>query len=161
MNKSFLLLGSNLGNPEKSIRLAVKLIQENIGHLLSKSSIYKSAPWGFEGENYFLNQVLIINTLLNENELLDTILDIEKKMGRIRNSLGYENRIIDIDILFFESICLNTTRLTIPHPLIEQRRFTLMPLAEIAPEFIHPLNGKTMQELLQNCTDKGDVNIIC
>ncbi len=160
MNTSFLLLGSNLENPELAISSATQLIQEKVGKIQSKSSVYKSAPWGFDTENYFLNQVLIVNTPLNEHELLDIILDIEKKMGRTRNTSGYENRIIDIDILFYESTCIDSQRLIIPHPLIEQRKFTLMPLAEIAPLYIHPKNGKTMLELLHNCNDKGEVTVI-
>ncbi len=160
MNTTFLLLGSNLGDSFENLITATNCISNTVGNVLTQSSIYQSPPWGFEHENYFLNQVLMVETLIDPQDLLVSILDIETKMGRLRNNKGYESRIIDIDILFYKEVCIDTANLKIPHPLIEKRRFTLMPLAEIAPKLIHPQLGRNMMELLDNCMDFSDVKKI-
>ena len=159
MNQVYLLLGSNLKNPSDNLKKAVLLLNEKTGIQTGISSIFKTAPWGFEHESFFLNQVIEIQTELSPPDLLANILSIEQEMGRKRSGKGYEGRIIDIDILFFNDLCLNDEKLTIPHPLLHKRRFTLTPLKELAPEMIHPIFQKTISELLNLCEDGSMVEI--
>ena len=157
MSKVFLLFGGNLGNRFKIIADAEELTKRAIGKIVKASSLYESAPWGFEHENKFLNKVLIINTRYSPAEILKNIQNIETKMGRVRNYSGtYSGRTIDIDILFYDDVIMNEEDLKIPHPLLHERRFTLQPLVEIVPDFSHPVLNKTMQQLLEECPDDQD-----
>ena len=154
-----LLFGGNLGNRIKNLDLATLQIGNKIGKLAYKSTVYETEPWGFEDAHPFLNQLIIVETLLSPSEVLDEIKLIEIDMGRTKSSLQWSSRIIDIDILFYEEIILKETDLTIPHPRLHERRFVLEPLLEANPEFIHPLTKKSVKELYSECTDTSEVII--
>lgn len=136
---------------------AQEQIQMFIGEIKIESSIYESAPWGFEAQSSFLNQILIVETDLKPMGILERIKSIEKEMGRVKTSESYESRTIDIDILFYNEEIIAFPELIIPHPQLHKRRFTLVPLAEIAPEFIHPVFNKSINDLLINCSDDSVV----
>lgn len=158
MAEVFLSLGSNLGDRENYLTKAIELINQNIGEIIRKSSFYETQPWGFDVENLFLNQVILIKTHISPVELLSEINFIEKQLERTRNSENYESRTIDIDILYYENQFFSSEKLQIPHKLLHNRKFVLEPLNEIAPDFIHPVLKKNTQELLLNCTDSLFVN---
>jgi len=128
------------------------LIIKDVGKIIECSSIYETAPWGVHEQPTFLNQVISIKTSYSPEELLDILLNIEVKMGRKRYR-KWDSRLIDIDILFYENQIISTNRLILPHPEIENRRFTLAPLSEIAADEIHPLLNKTIEELLKETRD--------
>ncbi len=150
--EAFLLIGSNIGQRVENLDQARKNISNSDINILEKSSIYESAAWGKEDQQNFVNQVLKIQTMAGPWELLDTILKIEIAMGRERKEKWAE-RTIDIDILYFEEVAIQSFDLIIPHPGIPERRFTLMPLVEIAAEKIHPKLNKSQVELLEICID--------
>jgi 2-amino-4-hydroxy-6-hydroxymethyldihydropteridine diphosphokinase len=152
----FLLLGSNLGDSLKNLMIAMDKIEDLIGTVNKKSSIYKTAPWGVTDQPDFLNQVLSIETDLNPESLLDQIHLIEGQLGRIRSN-EWQARLIDIDILFYDQETINTSNLTIPHPRISIRRFVLEPMNEIAAEITHPVLKKKIKQLLEECTDTSSV----
>ena len=154
MHNVFLLLGSNMGNSLNLIKYASEEISQRIGKITKKSSVYKSEPWGFIAETFFLNQVIKVTTELTPDLILDAILKIEDKLGRKRTQSNYESRTIDIDILFYDNLQLDTPRLTIPHPKIGERRFVLVPLNELEPEKYHPVLQINMKELLWICPDR-------
>jgi len=159
MNRVCLSLGSNIGDRKHSISIASGNINNTIGKIISSSSFYETEPWGFNDENFFLNQCIIIETTLTPENVLQELLAIEEKMGRTRVGKLYASRIIDLDILFYDDMILETPQLVIPHPLLHKRRFVLMPLAEIAPEMIHPVFKKTIHQLLEECDDKMKVEL--
>ncbi len=129
------------------------MLQSDQSRILAVSNIYETEPWGVEDQNRYLNQVVKMETVLKPQELLDTIHLIEAKCGRKRGKKRYESRTLDIDILFYDSIILLTEKLTIPHPLLHQRLFVLVPMSELAPDFRHPVLGKTITELTVKCDD--------
>lgn len=144
----YLGLGTNMGNKRGNLITATAMLAERVGDILALSAIYETEPWGFQSQNSFLNAVIIQITKLSPTELLDTTRLIEIEMGRIEKSDGsYHDRIIDIDILMYDDLILQTERLTLPHPLMHKRNFVMEPLAEIAPAAIHPVLHKTMEEL--------------
>jgi 2-amino-4-hydroxy-6-hydroxymethyldihydropteridine diphosphokinase len=156
--KVYLLLGGNLGDVGQTFQLALEQLTGNgVIKVLKKSNLYRSAPWGFEHENYFLNQVVSAVTELSPSALLDRILETEKHLGRIRNEKGYSARVIDIDILFFNEEVIQLPHLIIPHPLVQERKFALVPLVEVNPKLFHPVFRKTVDQLLQECTDFSKV----
>ena len=157
MNKTYLSLGSNEGNRELWLQAATDYIADRCGTILDRSSIYQTAAWGITTQPDFLNMVIYIETTQSPTQLLDTILNIEITMGRHR-TIKWGPRIIDIDILFFNNDIIDTPGLIIPHPFLQDRRFTLLPLAEIAPGYLHPKLNKTMAELLIACPDKLEVH---
>ncbi len=159
MNKAYLLTGGNEGDRFLHMQQARTNIELICGQLLLVSSIYETAPWGKTDQPDFLNQVLLINTVFSPEELLKGILSIEEKGGRKR-TIKNAPRTIDIDILFYNDLILEKPGLTIPHPRIAIRRFVLEPLNEISPEFIHPVIGKTIRELLLECKDELGVKKI-
>jgi 2-amino-4-hydroxy-6-hydroxymethyldihydropteridine diphosphokinase len=159
MKKVFLGLGSNLGRRDETLHAAKKLIGESIGAVIRASSVYETEPWGFESDKEFLNMVLVVETDLPPSGILGRILMIESQLGRTRYRCGfhYLSRSIDIDILFYDNEILDQESLKIPHPRLHERRFVMVPLAEIAPDQIHPVFKKTILELLRECEDDGKV----
>ncbi|MEO6729731.1 MAG: 2-amino-4-hydroxy-6-hydroxymethyldihydropteridine diphosphokinase [Ferruginibacter sp.] len=156
MNKAYLLLGSNMGNSKQQLLTAIKQIETQIGKLINQSALYATAAWGNTDQPDFLNQVLVIETSLEASQIMQEILGIEKKMGRVR-TVKNAARIIDIDILFFNDEIINEPHLVIPHPEIQKRRFVLVPLNELSPELKHPALNKTIHQLLLECPDQLDV----
>jgi len=154
-NGVYLLLGSNLGEREKNLSDARDSIQ-HIGSLLAVSSIYQTEAWGQREQPDFLNQVVQIDFKKSPRELLLNILTIETNMGRVRTE-KWGPRIIDIDILFLDDLIINEPDLIIPHPQLHLRRFTLLPLAELVPDLIHPVLHKSCAQLLEECTDHSGV----
>ncbi|MBO7481570.1 MAG: 2-amino-4-hydroxy-6-hydroxymethyldihydropteridine diphosphokinase [Bacteroidales bacterium] len=159
-NVVFLGIGGNLGDRIANLQSAVKLIGERIGKVEKISSIYLSEPWGFKHAKYFTNIVAKVYTPLSAERTLSIALQIEAELKRTRSGNGYEGRTMDIDILFFNDEIISTEKLIVPHPLICQRLFVLFPMQEIEPYFVHPQNGKTMQELTKVCTDNGKIRKI-
>lgn len=150
MSVVFLGLGSNLGQKEKFLLLAISEIEKQMGHVEARSAFFESAPWGFDSPNSFVNACVAVKTDLSPHACLHIIAAIESRLGRIKTiSDGYKDRVIDIDILFYDQLVLQEKNLTIPHPLLHQRLFVLHPLAEIAPKFVHPLLDKTIESLLE------------
>ena len=158
MNRVYIQIGSNLGDREGYLKQSRLMLVDEIGLIIKKSSIYESSPWGVENQGSFLNQVLLLETDVKPFDLLDIILNIEKEMGRVRTEKWGE-RIIDIDILFYNNEIIETNSLCIPHPYISKRRFVLTPLQEIGKNFIHPILQKTINELLIECLDEEKVSI--
>ena len=156
MNTVFLQLGSNMGDRDAYLKNANKLIAEEIGAIQKKSKIYESVPWGVENQNNYLNQVLEIKSEFLAEEVLEKVLQIEDKIGRIRNEKWGE-RIIDIDILFFNDLIVEKEGICIPHIHLHNRKFVLIPLNEIAPVFVHPKYNKTIGDLLADCKDSEKV----
>ena len=152
MNKIYLLLGSNQQNPQKQLLLAQKSIAKNIGGIKRKSFIYQTAAWGNTRQPDFLNQVIVVETKLTALQTMQTILAIEKKMGRVRTKKNAP-RIIDIDILFFNKEIIHTKDLDIPHPRLQERNFVLIPLNQLSPNLKHPVLNKTIKELLKTSAD--------
>lgn len=147
----YLGLGSNLGNRRALIEKAVSLVAERVGRVSALSSFYESEPWGFVSDNIFLNAAAAVETELEPLEVLGRIKEIERELGRVKKtSERYEDRPVDIDILFYGDAVINLPELTVPHPLMLMRRFVMEPLAEIAPGFVHPVAGKSVAELLRD-----------
>lgn len=153
MNKMYLLLGSNIGDSRLQLSVAIKNMEQKIGSLIRQSKLYSTAAWGDTRQPDFLNQVIVVETTLAPLETMQTILDIEKEMGRVR-TLKNAPRIIDIDILFFNKLVMDEPMLTLPHPEIQNRRFVLIPLNELAPNFNHPVLGLSIHDLLKICPDR-------
>ncbi len=159
MNKTYLLLGSNIGNTKKQLTTAKKLLRKKIGKITRQSTLYSTAAWGNTNQPDFLNQVIVIETKQDATQTMQTVLSIEKEMGRVRTKKNAP-RIIDIDILFFNKEIIKQPHLTVPHPQIQNRKFVLIPLNELSPNFIHPVYEKTIHQLLRVCPDKLTVNKI-
>ncbi len=153
-NELYLLLGTNLGDRLANIQNATHLVVERVGEVLKSSQLYQTAPWGVIEQPDFLNQVLKIKTALHPIDVLSVILKIEKQLGRERKEV-WGARLIDIDILYYADVVVTMSDLVIPHPQLHNRRFTLVPLVEIAPDYIHPKFKKNNQELLEECQDEG------
>jgi 2-amino-4-hydroxy-6-hydroxymethyldihydropteridine diphosphokinase len=152
----FLGLGSNIGDRILHLKTACELIEQKIGVITSKSSVYETAAWGNTDQNTFLNQVVLVERRWHPIDILDTILKIEIEMGRIRDE-KWGPRIIDIDLIYYDNVIVKMSNLTLPHPYIQDRKFVLEPLVEIAPDFIHPKLKKTNLDLLNECQDKSEV----
>ncbi|WP_294553779.1 2-amino-4-hydroxy-6-hydroxymethyldihydropteridine diphosphokinase [uncultured Bacteroides sp.] len=154
MAKVYVGLGTNLGDKEQNLRDAVRKIGEQVGKVISLSAFYVTAPWGFTSENSFLNAAACVDTDLSPLAVLQETQAIERELGRTKKSVDgvYSDRLIDIDLLFYEDLVLSVTspsgaELNLPHPLMTERDFVMLPLAEIAPELVHPIFGKTMKEI--------------
>jgi len=156
MNTVYIQLGSNIGERESFIAKSMEQIEENIGKIITESSIFETIPWGNENQNNFLNSVIKIKTPFDSFKVLKKSQEIENNLGRERVEKWGE-RTIDIDILFYNNEIINTTKLIIPHPLIQQRKFVLVPLSEIAPNYIHPTLKKNISTLLSECKDNQKV----
>ncbi|MBR6588888.1 MAG: 2-amino-4-hydroxy-6-hydroxymethyldihydropteridine diphosphokinase [Bacteroidaceae bacterium] len=154
---AYLSLGTNLGNKEENLRAAMKLIEEQIGDIVSQSALYTSEPWGFTSENSFLNNVVAVSTTMTPEKLLETIQHIEFTLGRTRKSVNgqYADRLIDIDILFYDQQVTNTPTLTLPHPLMHRRLFVLEPLNQIAPTLTHPILKKDINTLCRELQEES------
>lgn len=151
-NTAFLLIGGNMGDRASFLDRARQKIAAKCGAIIQQSSLYQTAAWGIEEQPAFLNQVVCIETKLPATVLLTTILDIEKSLGRKRD-LKYGPRTIDIDILLFNNDVIREDALTVPHPQMQNRRFVLAPLCEIAPMVLHPVLKKPVAQLLEECPD--------
>lgn len=158
MPKLYLLLGGNMGNRVVYLEKAREMINKQVGTLTCSSNIYETAAWGKTDQPSFLNQVLEVQTALQPEQVLYSINNIEQELGRERFE-HWGSRVIDIDILFYDDLVLQTQRLTIPHPHLHSRRFTLAPLAEIAPDLVHPVKTKAIAELLAICEDALEVSV--
>jgi 2-amino-4-hydroxy-6-hydroxymethyldihydropteridine diphosphokinase len=159
MNKVYLSLGSNLGDRQANLSFALQQIKACVGTITAQSALYASAPWGFESENQFLNMALAINTKLEPLALLAQLQKIEKDAGRkAKKSKCYEDRLLDIDLLLFNNLILCTDLLEIPHPRLHLRNFVLLPLAEIAPNLVHPILHRTIRALLNSCPDTSSLH---
>lgn len=153
MNGIYILIGGNVGNRLQMLHTAKEHIEKEMGHILFHSSLYETAAWGNTKQEAFLNQVLCIDSKFAPEMLLERCLSIEKKMGRERHA-KWSPRTIDIDILFYHDVIIEEEHLVIPHPRIQDRRFTLVPLNEIAPNEIHPIFKRSIHHLLQECIDE-------
>ncbi len=158
MNKVHLLTGGNMGDRVGNLDRAVHFLGQRVGPVVKASALYETAPWGETNQATFLNQALLLETTMAPLELLEVIMETERELGR-RRLLKNGPRIIDIDILFFGDLAMTTSRLVIPHPEIQNRRFALVPLAEIDPEFVHPVLNLTIRSLLERCADSLEVKI--
>ncbi len=158
-NKIFLLLGSNIEPRYDFLTKAKEAISNSVGSIITNSQIYETEPVGFEANQSFLNQVIIVSSNLSAQSTLNIILSIELDLGRKRVNAGYSSRTIDIDILFFNNEIIKTNSLIVPHPRINERKFTLEPLAEIAPNFINPVHKISNKKMLEVTLDKSSVKI--
>ncbi len=152
MSQVYLLLGANLGDRSVQMKKAFYEIEKQIGKITRYSTIYETAAWGKEEEPSYLNQAVQVETDLSPLTILHITNEIENKLGRVRY-IKWGSRIIDIDILFYDNILIESEQLKIPHPLLHHRKFVLIPLSEIAPNFIHPVFNKTVSELLRDVED--------
>ena len=162
MERCFILFGSNMGDKNKIYAQACLLINNRCGRIVAQSSAYESEPWGFEAKEWFLNRLIVVETELEPEAMLHQLLDIEAELGRVRHpeTGGYTSRTADLDILYYGSRIVLTDSLTIPHLRLHQRRFALLPLCEVAPEFVHPAFNMTQTELLKRCFDFSEVRKI-
>lgn len=158
MKSVYLLLGSNENNRIANLQRARFMIGVEAGKICKVSALYETEAWGLKEQNAFLNQAIEIETLLTPVQLLGVLKSIEKKIGRVE-TIKWGPRIIDIDILFYGNGVIETEELKVPHPFLHERRFTLAPLNEIAPDFVHPILQKAIRLLLQECSDESAVTI--
>lgn len=158
----YLSIGSNMGDKLEMLKWACSEIEKKIGPLQKKSSVYETEPWGFETDERFFNQVVILATTMKAERVLVAAQAIEKKMGRETKHTGkrYSSRPIDIDIVYFGNYIVKTENLQIPHPRMTERLFVLVPLNEIASDLIHPEINKTTSELIEICNDTNFVKMI-
>jgi 2-amino-4-hydroxy-6-hydroxymethyldihydropteridine diphosphokinase len=158
INEAFLLIGGNVGATTMYLRQAIALIDEHCGAVAHTSSIYKTAAWGNTQQQDFLNQAIALHTYLNAATLLKKVLEVEQLLGRTRHG-KWQARTIDIDIIYFGNNIIDTKHLKVPHPHLAERAFVLIPLVEIAANFVHPKLSKSNKELLDTCTDSLLVEI--
>ncbi len=154
MAKLFLLLGGNLGDKAQIFSTARRRLEEELGAIIERSSVYETEPWGFDCEDLFWNQVVVIETKLTPVEVLKFTKSIELELGRIRKAARYTSRLIDIDLLFYDDLVFHEPDLELPHPRMIDRRFVLEPLAEVAADFIHPVFKQSIVGLLEECSDQ-------
>ncbi len=153
--KTVLILGGNQGDRKELLSRAIEKLEEK-GKILLKSRMYESESWGNVAQGNFLNQVVMVETSLTSSDFLAFVQGIENKLGRTRNE-KWGNRTMDIDILFWGNEQIYTADLTVPHPFIQERKFVLAPLAEILPDWIHPVFQKSVSQLLEECQDPSKV----
>ncbi len=155
----YLLLGSNKGNSLAALEKAKFLCIKTLGPMIAQSKLYKTEPWGEKDQQIFLNQIILIETELTCYEVLASTQKIEGLLGK-QKTTKYGPRVIDIDILFYNDEIYEEKNLEVPHPRLHERNFTLIPLAEIAGHYIHPVFNKTIEELVQECTDNSEVIVL-
>ena len=153
----FLGLGSNQGDRELNLKNSIKLLNSRVGKVLNTSGIYESEPWGVKNQNYFLNQVIEIETHIDPNDLLNICKNIEYDMGR-KPEIRWGKRVIDIDILYYQSKIINQEKLIIPHKLMHERKFVMIPLNDLNENHLHPILKITNKEILNKCIDSCKVN---
>lgn len=149
--RCFILFGSNQGEKKKLLEEACDLINKRCGMVVERSSAYITEPWGFEAEEWFLNELLVVETELEPDDLMNKLLEIEAELGRVRHPeiTGYCSRTVDLDILYYGDKIINTEKVTVPHPRLHLRKFALMPLCEIIPDFLHPIFNLSQTQLLE------------
>lgn len=157
MSNVYILLGSNLGDQLSNLQEACSFLKAKSIKVIASSPLYRTKAWGNVNQDDFLNVILNVETKLDANQLLNELLAIEILMGRVRGQLQWMPRLIDIDILYFNDEIIQLPNLKIPHPYIAERRFTLIPLNDLAPNFIHPKLNLSNNKLLQKCEDKSEV----
>lgn len=157
-NEVFISLGSNIGNRPQNLKKAIEAIQSSLGHVTRQSSVYETKPWGKNDQPDFLNQVIGVASDQSPEDCLRALCVIEEHMGRKREE-KWGARIIDLDLLYAGDTIVKTKILTLPHPGIPDRKFVLVPMAEIAPDFIHPQWKKNQKQLLNECQDPLDVRL--
>lgn len=155
--KLYLLLGGNLGDKKTIFEAARSQLEKQLGEIMKQSAIYETEPWGFSSPDLFWNQALEISCSQSPEEVLSKIQLIEQAMGRIRKNSQYSSRSIDIDILFYEDQIIDLQNLVIPHPRLQERKFALLPMYELEPDFVHPVLRKSIEELLAECSDQLNV----
>jgi 2-amino-4-hydroxy-6-hydroxymethyldihydropteridine diphosphokinase len=156
MSTAYLLIGGNLGNRSANLQKAVFNIEQTCGKIVQSSAIYETSAWGLTQQPAFYNQALMLSTQLSPHGLMQALLTIELQMGRTRE-IKMGPRVIDLDILLIDQLVQHTDLLQLPHPSLPMRRFALLPLAEIAPDLMHPILEKSIQTLLEICPDTLDV----
>lgn len=159
MHRAILLLGCNLGDCSNRLQQAETLLAEKAGSITGRSSLYASEPWGVEDQPDYLNRAVLLETELAPELLLECCLSVENILGRVRTE-RWGSRTMDIDILFVDDLVFQSNILELPHPRIQSRKFALLPLSELIPEFVHPVFRQSMSELLAACTDTGKVEKI-
>ncbi|MBX2870734.1 MAG: 2-amino-4-hydroxy-6-hydroxymethyldihydropteridine diphosphokinase [Saprospiraceae bacterium] len=159
MEEIYLGLGSNMGDRKKHINQTINKIEKQLGPCIQQSSLYRTAAWGKTNQSYFINQVIQIRAKKAPIDILDKMLEIEMELGRVRKEKWGERK-IDIDLLFYGSEIVELPRLLVPHPFIAERRFVLVPMNEIAPNFIHPIFERSIADLLSDCPDTLPVELV-
>lgn len=160
-SQAVIALGGNIGDVKKILKNAIELIEKRIGSVTKQSSLYKTSAWGVNDQPDFINQVIVVKTEEEPETVLRECLAIEYDLGRRREfSKKWGQRLIDLDVLFYDNRIYNSEFLTLPHPLLQERNFVLYPLEEILPEYIHPTHGKSISELKKICTDTLEVEKI-
>jgi 2-amino-4-hydroxy-6-hydroxymethyldihydropteridine diphosphokinase len=157
MNEVFLSLGSNVGDRSFNLAKGLEMIGQRTGQVVLQSGIYETEPWGCETQLTFYNQVVKLDTKLGPIDLLEAIHDTEMKLGRDPEAPRFSDRVLDIDILFFGNLVVKLPELVIPHPFLQERKFVLVPFAEISPGTEHPIFQKTISQLLSECTDEAKI----
>ena len=152
-------MGGNVGDRMDYLCRSVDLLRNEVGQIAGISAVYESEPWGFDDPQWFLNQVVAVETNLRPFVLLECIQRIEQTLGRLRTHCGYQPRTIDIDILLYGNHIINTSKLVIPHLRMTERMFVLQPIAELAPDMEHPVLRRTMKYLKEHCTDRKQVKL--
>lgn len=143
-----------MGDREQVFNSSIEEIAALIGSVVDTSSLFESEAWGFESENLFLNQLVVVDTNKTAIECLRLTQSIEQKLGRVRHKERYSSRVIDIDLLFYNSEIIDVPDLEIPHPRIQERNFVLEPLNQVMPDYVHPVLNKKISTLMEECTDK-------
>jgi 2-amino-4-hydroxy-6-hydroxymethyldihydropteridine diphosphokinase len=160
MNVAYLCLGGNIEKREKYLKSALQLIETKIGTVIKQSYVYETEAWGTENQSPYLNLCISVNTELSPEKLIQELLNIEKENGRVRDANNqFASRTVDIDILFYNDIVINQADLMIPHPRLHLRKFVLMPLKEICPNYVHPVLKTSIQNLEKLCEDQLKVNL--
>ncbi|MCK5821161.1 MAG: 2-amino-4-hydroxy-6-hydroxymethyldihydropteridine diphosphokinase [Bacteroidales bacterium] len=155
MSDLVLGIGGNQGNRVENLKNIRNQIENHLGEVLKESTLIESEPWGFDSENWFLNQIVLVECEMEPKAILTVIHEIESEFGRVRTA-EYADRLVDIDILFYNGLIVNDLDLQVPHPRLHKRLFILKPLAEIMPDLIHPVLQKSCRTLLMECTDKSE-----